>query len=237
MDEKKIERIQEDEALKQAFLDDFNKGIHRIGRCMLIVSVILLIGVPFLIGAVNGVTPSLKGFLIGFAKVGIIYIPVAIVEFLVYTPMLGAGGSYLAFITGNLTNLKIPCCMTARDIVGTKYGTKENEIISTISVAVSSLVTCTVLILGVLLLAPLTPILQSPVLQPAFNTVVPALFGALGYKYFSKTPLVAVAPFLCMTALCLLVPAAASQVAILVPVSALISIGAARLLYVKGVLQ
>ena len=53
----------------------------------------------------------------------------------------------------------------------------------------------------------------------------------------SKTPLVAVAPFLCMTALCLLVPAAASQVAILVPVSALISIGAARLLYVKGVLQ
>ena len=90
-------------------------------------------------------------------------------------------------------------------------------------------------ILGVLLLAPLTPILQSPVLQPAFNTVVPALFGALGYKYFSKTPLVAVAPFLCMTALCLLVPAAASQVAILVPV--LISIGAARLLYVKGVLQ
>ena len=160
-----------------------------------------------------------------------------IAEVITYAPMLGTGATYLAFITGNLTNLKIPCCMTARDIVGTKYGTKENEIISTISVAVSSLVTCTVLILGVLLLAPLTPILQSPVLQPAFNTVVPALFGALGYKYFSKTPLVAVAPFLCMTALCLLVPAAASQVAILVPVSALISIGAARLLYVKGVLQ
>ena len=90
MDEKKIERIQEDEALKQAFLDDFNKGIHRIGRCMLIVSVILLIGVPFLIGAVNGVTPSLKGFLIGFAKVGIIYIPVAIVEFL-YNPTIYTG--------------------------------------------------------------------------------------------------------------------------------------------------
>ena len=164
-------------------------------------------------------------------------LPSSIIEVITYAPMLGTGATYLAFITGNLTNLKIPCCMTARDIVGTKYGTKENEIISTISVAVSSLVTCTVLILGVLLLAPLTPILQSPVLQPAFNTVVPALFGALGYKYFSKTPLVAVAPFLCMTALCLLVPAAASQVAILVPVSALISIGAARLLYVKGVLQ
>lgn len=53
---------------------------------MLIVSIILLVGVPFVIGAINGVTPSLKGFLVGFAKVGIIYIPVAIVEFLVYTP-------------------------------------------------------------------------------------------------------------------------------------------------------
>ena len=148
MDEKKIERMQEDEALKQAFLDDFNKGIHRIGRCMLIVSVILLIGVPFLIGAVNGVTPSLKGFLIGFAKVGIIYIPVAIVEFLVYTPMLGAGGSYLAFITGNVTNMKIPCAMNARDIAKTKVGTPENEIISTISVATSAIVTTLVIVAG-----------------------------------------------------------------------------------------
>ena len=90
---------------------------------------------PFVIGAINGVTPSLKGFLVGFAKVGIIYIPVAIVEFLVYTPMLGVGGSYLAFITGNVTNMKIPCAMNARDIAKTKVGTPENEIISTISVA------------------------------------------------------------------------------------------------------
>ena len=171
--------------------------------------------------------------LIGAASICIIYLPSSIVEVITYAPMLGTGATYLAFVTGNLTNLKIPCCMTAREIVGTEYGTKENEIISTLSVAASSLVTCTVLILGVLLLAPLRPILEAPVLQPAFDTVVPALFGALGYKYFSKTPLVAVAPFVCMAALCLLVPAAASQVAVLVPVSAVISIVAARVLYVK----
>ena len=87
MEEKKKQQLQDNEAQKQAFLEDFNNGLHRIGRCMLIVSIILLVGVPFVIGAINGVTPSLKGFLVGFAKVGIIYIPVAIVEFLVYTPM------------------------------------------------------------------------------------------------------------------------------------------------------
>ena len=85
-----------DEKKAQEFLEEFNAGLHRLGRITLIVSVILLVGAPFIIGAVNGVMPDLRGFLSGFAKVGIIYIPVGIVEFLVYTPMLGAGGSYLA---------------------------------------------------------------------------------------------------------------------------------------------
>lgn len=157
MEEKKKQQLQDNEAQKQAFLEDFNNGLHRIGRCMLIVSIILLVGVPFVIGAINGVTPSLKGFLVGFAKVGIIYIPVAIVEFLVYTPMLGVGGSYLAFITGNVTNMKIPCAMNARDIAKTKVGTPENEIISTISVATSAIVTTLVIVAGVILMIPLRP--------------------------------------------------------------------------------
>ena len=215
MEEKKKQQLQDNEAQKQAFLEDFNNGLHRIGRCMLIVSIILLVGVPFVIGAINGVTPSLKGVLVGFAKVGIIYIPVAIVEFLVYTPMLGVGGSYLAFITGNVTNMKIPCAMNARDIAKTKVGTPENEIISTISVATSAIVTTLVIVAGVILMIPLRPVLENPVLVPAFDNVVPALFGALGLKYFMKSPKIAAIPVLSMTLLCVLVPAAISQTSLL----------------------
>lgn len=204
-----------DEKKAQEFLEEFNNGLHRIGRCMLILSVILLVGVPFVIGAANGVMPDWKGFLIGFAKVGIIYIPVAIVEFLVYAPMLGTGGSYLAFITGNVTNMKIPCAMNARDIAKTKVGTPENEIISTISVATSAIVTTLVIVAGVLLLIPLRPVLENPVLVPAFDNVVPALFGALGLKYFAKSPKIALVPVLSMTLLCVLVPAAISQTSLL----------------------
>ena len=177
-----------DEKKAQEFLEEFNAGLHRLGRITLIVSVILLVGAPFIIGAVNGVMPDLKGFLSGFAKVGIIYIPVGIVEFLVYSPMLGAGGSYLAFITGNVTNMKIPCAINARDIAKTKVGTPENEIISTLSVATSAIVTTLVIVVGVVLMIPLRPVLENPVLVPAFDNVVPALFGALGLKYFSKSP-------------------------------------------------
>ena len=213
MDQKNTTIVSEEE--QQKFFENFNNGLHRIGRITLIISVILLVAIPFVIGTLNGVSPDTAGFLSGFAKVGIIYIPVAIVEFLVYTPMLGVGGSYLSFITGYVTNMKIPCVMNARDIAGTQVGTPQNEIISTISVATSAIVTTLVIIAGVILLVPLQPILQSETLLPAFNNVVPALFGALGLKYFSKSPQIAFIPVLLMSLLCILVPAAISQTSLL----------------------
>lgn len=200
---------------KEKFLEEFNRGQHRLGRIMLILAVILLLAVPFLMGAIYGTFPDLKGFISGFIKVGVVYIPVGIVEFLVYAPMLGNGGSYLTFLTGNVTNLKIPCAMNARDIAKTEVGTAENEIISTLSVASSSIVTMLVIFAGVLLLVPLTLVLENPVLTPAFDTVVPALFGALGLKYFRKSMKIAAVPLLSMTLLCVLVPAAISQTSIL----------------------
>ena len=206
-------KISEEE--QQAFFENFNNGLHRIGRITLILSVILLVAIPLIIGAINGVSPDMTGFLSGFAKVGIIYIPVAIVEFLVYTPMLGVGGSYLSFITGNVTNMKIPCVMNARDIAGTQVGTPQNEIISTISVATSAIVTTLVIVAGVILIVPLQPVLQSETLLPAFNNVVPALFGALGLKYFSKSPQIALIPVSLMSLLCIFVPAAISQTSLL----------------------
>ena len=200
---------------KELFFTEFNNGLHRIGRITLILAVVMLVTVPFVIGMMNGVSPDWSGFLSGFAKVGIIYIPVAIVEFLVYTPMLGVGGSYLSFITGNVTNMKIPCVMNAKEIAGTESGTPEHEIISTISVATSAIVTTLVIVAGVVLLVPLQPVLQAEVLLPAFNNVVPALFGALGLKYFIKSPQIAVIPLVLMSALCVLVPAAISQTSLL----------------------
>ncbi|MBR4138901.1 MAG: hypothetical protein IKT88_02960 [Lachnospiraceae bacterium] len=204
-----------DERQKEQFFEDFNRSLHKMGKFLLIISMILLLAVPFVIGAVNGVMPEMGGFLSGIAKVGIIYIPVAIVEFLVYTPMLGVGGSYISFLTGNVTNMKIPCAMNARDMAGTTVGTPENEIISTISTATSAIVTTLVIVVGVILITPLQPVLQSETLLPAFNNVVPALFGALGLKYFAKSPKIAVIPLALMALLCIFVPAAISQTSLL----------------------
>lgn len=200
---------------KEKFLKEYNNSLHRIGRITGVAIVVLLLVVPFLFGIVNHVSPDWGGVLSGFLKVGIIYVPVSIVEFLVYAPMLGVGGSYLSFITGNVTNMKIPCAMNARDIAETKPGTPEHEIISTISVATSAIVTTLVIVEGVILLVPLQPVLQNEVLLPAFDNVVPALFGALGLKYFLKSPKIAVIPLFLMSLLCVCVPEAINQTSIL----------------------
>ena len=208
--------------------------MHRIGRITLILGAVLLIAVPFIIAMLNDASIDFKGFLAGFAKVGIIYIPVAIVEFLVYSPMLGVGGSYLSFITGNVTNMKIPCVMNAKDIAQTETGTPEHEIVSTISVATSAIVTTLVIVAGVILLVPLQPVLQNEALLPAFNNVVPALFGALGIKHFLKSPKIAAIPLLLMSLLCIFVPSMINQTSILMIPSGALALGIGFYLFKKN---
>ena len=192
------------ETERKAYLEQFNRRTHVLGRIVSAITLVLLVGAPFLIGTFLGAMPDMGAVAKGFLSVGVVWAVSSVAEFLIYTPMLGAGGGYLAFITGNLINMKIPCAVNARDIVGTKTGTAENEIISTLSIATSSLVTIVVLALGVALLVPLQPVLQSEVLQPAFENVVPALFGAMAYKYYRKNMKIAALPLILMSLLFIL---------------------------------
>ena len=214
--------------------DAYLSGTHRLGRIVSVMTLILLVGAPFVIGGILGAMPDLAAAGKGFLSVGLVWTVSSIVEYLVYTPMLGAGGSYLAFITGNLINMKIPCAMNARELTGAKTGTAENEVISTLSIATSSLVTIVILAVGVLLMIPLQPVLQSAALQPAFANVVPALFGAMACQYFRKDPRLAVVPLCAMTLLFILVPSLTSSTSMMIIPSGAIAIGLAYLSWRKA---
>ncbi len=216
---------------EKTYFEAYNKRTHLLGRAASALTLFMLVGAPFLIGSILGAMPDLSAAAKGFLSVGLIWTISSVVEFLVYTPMLGAGGGYLAFITGNLINMKIPCAMNAREIAGTQSGTAENEIISTLSIAASSLTTIVVLALGVLLLVPLQPILQSEALQPAFANVVPALFGAMAYQYFRKNIRLACVPLVLMTLLFVFVPSLISQTSMMIIPSGAITIGLAYLIF------
>lgn len=218
---------------KNAYYEQYYSRTHLYGKIGLSIGLLMMLAAPFLMGYFLDTMPNMKAFLTGFAQIAIVYIPSCVVEFMIYTPMLGAGGSYLGFITGNLLNMKIPCAMNARDMVGAKAGTPENEIISTLSIATSSLVTIVVIAIGVALLIPLSPILEAEELQPAFDNVVPALFGAMSFNYFRKGKKLVAIPLIVMTILFVCIPSLIASVGFLMLISGAIAIGHAWILFRK----
>ena len=230
-------QIMMNEEEKRSWFEQYNRGVHRQGRLWLLGNLIVLLLVPFALGLILHTAPNMNGFIRGFLNVAIIYFPSSLVEYLIYVPMLGSGASYLSFITGNLSNLKIPCAINAREMAGARTGTPENEIISTLSVAASSLVTVLVIAVGVVLLAPLQGVFSSPALQPAFENVVPALFGALGLKYFIKGKKFAAIPLVLSAVVCVFVPSLIAQTSVLLIAVGALTIGIAWLFYKKGALE
>lgn len=213
---------------------DYMKDTDRYGKIWIWTAVVVILSVPVAICLKYNAWPEATAVLKGLLGVAPIYWTVGVIEVITYTPMLGVGGTYLAFVTGNLTSLKAPSALSAMENAKVKPGTEEGEVISTIAIATSSIVTTLVLVVGVCILSAITPILNSPVLAPAFDNILPALFGGLAVVYVSKNWKLSVTPLVFMVALFLAVPSLASSVGVLVPVGVLITLGAARIMYKKG---
>ena len=212
-------------------------SVHRDGSIWNLSMTFLLLAFPVAVAVVWGVWPDWQGLAMGLLATMPMYWAVGIIEFFTYIPMLGIGGSYLSFVTGNISNLKLPCALNALEQNEVSASSEEGEIISTIAIATSSIVTTLIIIIGVICIVPLTPILSAPVLEPAFAQMLPALFGGLGVAFVSKNWKIAIAPVVLMLILFIFIPALDSgTVGIMVPVSVLFTIGVSRILYKKGVL-
>ncbi len=212
-------------------------SVHRDGRIWNISVMILLMAFPVTVALMFGVAPDWAALGAGLIATAPMYWAVGVIETVTFVPMLGAGGSYLGFVTGNISNLKLPCALNALEQNGVSANSEEGEVISTIAIAVSSIVTTLIIIVGVICIVPLAPILEAPVLEPAFEQILPALFGGLGVAFVSKNWKLAVAPVMLMLVLFIFIPALnAGTVGIMVPVSALLTIVVGRILYKRGVL-
>ena len=209
----------------------------RYGKIWIWTAAVVVLMVPVAICVYYNAWPSLTAVLKGLLGVAPIYWTVGIIEVLTYAPMLGTAGTYLSFVTGKRSNLKLPCAIDAMERANVKASSEEGEVISTISIAVSSIVTTIIIIVGVICIVPLTPVLESPVLKPAFDMILPALFGGLAVVFISKNLKLSIAPIVLMLALFIFVPALnAGTVGIMVPVGVLFTVAVARILYKKGIL-
>ena len=212
-------------------------SVHRDGRIWNISVMLILFMFPISVAIIYKAPPDWHGLVMGLIATAPMYWAVAVVETFTFVPMLGAGGSYLSFVTGNISNLKLPVALNALEQADVKISSDEGEVVSTVAIAVSSIVTTLIIILGVILIVPLTPILNAPVLEPAFAQILPALFGGLGVVFISKNWKISIAPIALMLILFIFVPALdAGTVGIMVPVGVVFTMIVSRVMYKKGML-
>ena len=210
-------------------------SVHHYGRIWGLVLAALIIAAPLILCIIFSAIPQWDALAKGLLATLPMYWAVGFIEIFTYVPMLGAGGAYLSFVTGNISNLKLPCAVDSMERAGVKASSEEGEVLSTISIAVSSIVTTVIIILGVLFIVPLQPVLENPVLEPAFEMILPALFGGLGVVFISKNVKLSIAPIVLMLVLFIFVPALnKGTVGIMVPVGVLFTLGVARIMYKKG---
>ncbi|MBR6556248.1 MAG: hypothetical protein IKT60_02340 [Clostridia bacterium] len=221
--------------MKNAKNLSYMDSVHRDGRIWGIIVGTMILLVPAVVMLLFKTTPDLGMLARGLIATVPMYWAVGVIEIFTYVPMLGAGGTYLSFVTGNISNLKLPCAIDAMERAKVKATSEEGEVISTIAIAVSSIVTTLIILLGVVCIVPLTPLLESPVLKPAFDMILPALFGGLAVVFISKNAKLSIAPILLMLTLFIVVPALnAGTVGIMVPVGVIFTVTVARVMYKKG---
>ena len=215
----------------------YRDSVHRDGRIWNISVMLILFAFPVAVALIFDAGLDLKGFAMGLLATAPMYWAVGAVETVTFVPMLGTGGSYLSFVTGNISNLKLPVALNALEQVGANIRSDEGEVVATIAIAISSIVTTLIIILGVILIVPLTPVLNAPVLEPAFAQILPALFGGLGVVFVSKNWKIAIAPVLLMLVLFITIPALnAGTVGIMVPVGVLFTLLVSNILYKKNII-
>ncbi len=120
-------------------MSNYMNKLHKYGTFWNLFMMVILLSFPIAVWLIYGAAPDLKGLLMGLISTASMYWAVGVVEVITYIPMLGAGGSYLSFVTGNISNLKLPCALGALEQAGVKANSNEGEVISTIVIAVPAL--------------------------------------------------------------------------------------------------
>ena len=172
---------------KIVITDSFQAWAHKWGRIGTLIALLYMIAIPFVVLTFYDSLPSI-GEVINLSTISIlmVYIPVGFSEAISYTPILGAS-SYLTFITGNIMNLKLPCAVNAMKLAKKEPNTPEGEAISSVAVAICSIMTIIILALAALLSAWIIPAFELPAVKTASNYLIPALFGSLTLGLFAST--------------------------------------------------
>ena len=204
--------------------------VHTWGRIWCVASLIFFLCIPLAISLHLNVWPSAEIVGKGLASIAFFF-ATGIVEVVAYSPMLGAGGTYLSFVTGNIMNLKMPCALNAMENAKVKANTEEGEVITTIAISASIIVTTLVIAIFVIIFAlnpSFSTLMSSDTFAPAFQQVTYTIFGSLAATYFVKHWKISIFPIAAITVLLLFVD---PGIGVLIPVGVVLSMLGAHVMY------
>ncbi|MBU5484513.1 hypothetical protein KQI86_09240 [Clostridium sp. MSJ-11] len=168
--------------------ENFSKSVHRAGRITVILALTCFLMLPIVLALYYKADVDMAKVIANTAPIFITFAAAGICEILSFSPIIGAGGVYLGCITGNLSNLKLPAALSAMEVTGCEPGTEKGDVLAIIAIAASSIVTVVIVFLGMLFLGSLIePLFNNPYIQPAFNNLIPALFGSIMAPFIIKS--------------------------------------------------
>lgn len=172
---------------KQIFEENFIKYIIKWGKITNWLGVLLSFGPALVLALYFKLIPSLSMIIGGFipiaSAVGVLWV----IEPISYFPIVGIPGTYMAFLSGNISNLRIPSATMAQSAAKVEAGTDEGTIIATIGMGVSVIVNVVILTIGIIGGSTLMGMLPPSVID-ALNNLLPALFGALFVQFTLMKP-------------------------------------------------
>lgn len=170
--------------MKDMYKDEYLPSIVKVGRIILSVSLIVFF-LPFLsTWVIYGVKPHWAEIGQGVFAWILINAPWWISEPISYFPILGVAGTFISFLSGNGSNMRIPCAVSAQKSAGVLPGTVQGSLISTIGISVSVFVNLIILAIGVLAGQAVLSMLP-PSVTDALNFLLPALYGCVFAQFLS----------------------------------------------------
>jgi hypothetical protein len=162
------------------------KNTYRYGVIATLIAMGLMLGIPAAMCMIYGMWPEWSLIASVAGPLLALFVPTALAEQLTMIP-IGGTTCYLNSILGNVMNIKFPCYLSAIGTVDATPGTEEADVMGMIAVTVSGMVSMITIVFGVILLAPLKPILQTETVETATMYILPALYGSMGISAFVST--------------------------------------------------
>ncbi len=176
----------------QQFKTIWDKPIIRIGVITIILGALSAFLPVIYICIKTGQIPTVQEFFSCWGRSASTWGALYVVEPLTYYAVLGLSGTYIAFLTGNLGNMRIPCASAALEATGVQPGTRQGEIVSTLGIAGSAITSIIFTTLAAILGVQIMAILPEPLVVAFNNYTVPAIFGAVLGQYVLKEPIICV---------------------------------------------